>query len=117
MPRLSTQTEAPTEAEAMQRRRELAIKRLKAKNGFKIHLLVYLCVNTMLVVIWAVTTSAAGLFTSPGPAWFPWPIFVILGWGVGLAAHGYSVYFAGHYTEEQIQREMRNLPFDGRTGR
>jgi hypothetical protein len=42
-----------------EQRREQAIKRIKAKNAFKIHLMVYLTVKTMLVVIW-VALAAAG---------------------------------------------------------
>src|SRR5437764_9736781 len=72
----------------MTRRREQAIKRIKAKNAFKVHLLVYLTVNAMLVVIW-VALAAAGwshyVFVSPGlPQDFFWPIFPIIGWGIGL---------------------------------
>ena len=34
----------------------------------------------------------------------------ILGWGIGIVIHGYTVYFPQTATEEQIQREMRKLP-------
>ena len=86
-------------------RREQAIKRINAKNGFKIHLLVYLIINSISVLSWAV--SEAG---KPLPAGFFWPIFLIVGWGVGLVIHGYVVYRGNTYTEEQIQREMKKLP-------
>ena len=79
--------------------REQAIKRIKDKNDFKIHVAVYLAVNIMLVGIWWFTGAA-----------FFWPIFPILGWGVGVAVNGYTVYHGNIYTEEQIRREMRNLP-------
>jgi hypothetical protein len=85
--------------DSMTERREQAIKRIKAKNAFKIHLVVYLAVNAMLVVIWA--------FTSAG---FFWPIFPIVGWGIGVVIHGYIAYQGNVYTEEQIQREMGKLP-------
>jgi len=35
----------------------------------------------------------------------PWPF----GWGIGLAANAYDVYFADELTEDQIQREMQHL--------
>jgi len=76
-------------------RREAAIKRAKAKRDFKNHVAVYLIVNTLLVVIWAV--SGGGYF---------WPIWVIGGWGVGLALNGWSVYFERPITEDDIRREM-----------
>ena len=80
-------------------RRDLAIKRLKAKNDFKIHLVVYLTVNAMLILIWAMTSS--GYF---------WPIWPVAGWGIGVVMHGYTVYWGSVFTEEQIEREMKSLP-------
>ena len=82
-----------------EQRRELAIKRIKEKNGFKVHLVVYLVVNATLLVVWAFT--GAGFF---------WPIFVIAFWGIGLVMNGYAAYHGDVITEEQIEREMRNLP-------
>ena len=77
-------------------RRQEAIKRLKAKQDFRNHVAIYLMVNTMLVVIWAL--SGAGYF---------WPIWPIAGWGVGLAFNAYAVYFQKPITEDQIRTEMR----------
>ena len=59
--------------------RQRAIKRLRAKAGFWTHLVVYLAVNAFLVVIWAFTGS--DLF---------WPVFPIVGWGIGVVAKGKS---------------------------
>lgn len=44
--------------------------------GFRIHFTIYLIISLMLVAIWLTTSTA-----------FPWPIFPILGWGAGVAAH------------------------------
>ena len=55
------------------------------KLGFRLHLYVYLAVQAMLVATWALTSRTENGFG------FPWPVFVILGWGIGLAAH-YAVY-------------------------
>jgi hypothetical protein len=57
--------------------REQAVTSLKKKRDFKSHLFIYIAVNVLLVVIWAVTSDG-----------FFWPIFVIGGWGIGLADHG-----------------------------
>ncbi len=83
----------------VEQRREQAIKRIKEKNDFKIHLVVYLTVNAMLVVIWAFTG-----------AHFFWPIFVMAFWGIGVVINGYTAYRGNRYTEDQIEREMKNLP-------
>lgn len=79
--------------------RELAIKRLKKQREFYGHLLVYALVNGALVAIWAVT-NLHGFF---------WPIFPIVGWGVGLVLHAWDVYRDDTFTEEQIQREIEHL--------
>lgn len=98
---MTTQTSEMTEApKSEEERRAYAIKRIKEKNDFLTHLIVYLVVNTMLVVIW---------FMVSGGGFFFWPIIPILGWGVGLVMHGYSVYRGNIVTESEIQREMKQL--------
>lgn len=86
-------------------RRALAIKRIKAKNDFKIHLAVYLAVNAMLIVLWAFTNAG-----KPFPQGFFWPILVIAGWGIGVVINAYVAYRGNVYTEAQIEREMKQLP-------
>jgi hypothetical protein len=98
-------TEASARDSTTERRRELAIKRLKAKSDFKKQLLAYVAVNTMLTVIWAFTSAG-----QPWPRSIFWPIFPIVGWGAGLVIHGYAIYRGNSYTEEKIQREMTKLP-------
>jgi 2TM domain len=79
--------------------REEAIKRLKKRRDFGVHLLVYSLVNGFIVVIWAMT-DLHGFF---------WPIFPILGWGIGLVMNAWDVYRHEGFTEEQISREERHL--------
>jgi 2TM domain-containing protein len=83
---------------AAESRRAQAIKRLKAKSDFRIHLVTYVAVNALLVLVWAVTSS--GYF---------WPIWPMAGWGIGVVLHGYTVYWGRSFTEAQIQREMESL--------
>jgi hypothetical protein len=40
---------------------------------------------------------------------FFWPIFPILGWGVGVVLNAWDVYRNDTFTEEQIQREIEHL--------
>ena len=49
-------------------------------DGFKSHLTVYLAVNLLLFVI--------NLLKTPDSYWFIWPL---LGWGIGVLGHAYSV--------------------------
>ncbi len=88
----------PTAPDTMQQR-QLAIQRIREKNDFKVHLVVYLLVNTMLVLIWAFTGS--GYF---------WPVWVIGFWGIGIVMHGYTTYRGNQITEGEIEREMQRLP-------
>ena len=83
--------------------RAQAVSRLQEKQGFKRHALVFALVNALLIAIWLTTAIAAG-----GGAWFPWPIFPLIGWGIGLALHGWAVYGKG-ITEADIQQEMNRL--------
>ncbi|HEX6817982.1 MAG TPA: 2TM domain-containing protein [Ktedonobacterales bacterium] len=82
-----------------QQRREQATKRIRDKNAFKLHLVAYLVINALFVVLWAL--SGIGYF---------WPIFPIVGWGAGVAVHGYCVYGGNKVTEAQIERDMKRLP-------
>ena len=77
--------------------REQALARIKKKREFVEHLIAYVLVNALLIGIWAVT--GAGFF---------WPIFVLLGWGIGIVFHGLEVYRVPP-SEAQIQREMDQL--------
>ena len=79
--------------------RERAIKHLKKRRDFHGHLLIYFLVNAFLVVIWAVTT----------PSGFFWPIFPIVGWGIGVVMNAWDVYFAEDLSEDQIQDEIERL--------
>jgi hypothetical protein len=81
-------------------RREQAVERLKKKRDFRTHVFMYLVVNAMLVGIWAVTSDAEGFF---------WPIFPILGWGIGVAGNAWDVYARKPFTEEEIQREAQRF--------
>lgn len=78
---------------------ELAVKRLKAKQEFRTHAVAYALVNTFLVALWWITSEDA-IF---------WPAFPILGWGIGLGMHAWSVFGPSVATQEQIEREMERL--------
>lgn len=78
--------------------REQAVSRLKKKRDFRGHVFIYVAVNAVLVVIWAVTGSG-----------FFWPIFPILGWGIGVAANAWDVYGRKPISEEEIQHETERL--------
>ena len=80
--------------------RDQALTRLKKKRDFKSHLVVYIAVNALLVGIWAVTREDGTIF---------WPIFPILGWGIGVAASAWDTYGRKPISEAEIQREADRL--------
>jgi hypothetical protein len=66
-----------------QRRREIREERRRRRHGmarksFRAHAASYVVMMAFLVAIWQLT-HAGGYF---------WPIWPMLGWGIGLAAHG-----------------------------
>jgi hypothetical protein len=65
---------ARTRADLDELRRDLPAP---VDTGFGEHLRVYLAVQALLIAIWAVT--GAGYF---------WPIWPLLGWGIGVVVHG-----------------------------
>jgi hypothetical protein len=79
--------------------RERAIKRLKKRRDFVGHLLVYVLVNTFIVLIWFMSGSNG----------FFWPVFPIVGWGIGVVMNAWDVYRNDEFDEMQIHREMDRL--------
>ena len=79
--------------------RKTAERRADMKLAFRSHLLSYVIVNAGLVAI--------NLTTSPEHLWFVWPM---VGWGIGLVAHGAATYgFVNADRETLIQKEMDRL--------
>jgi hypothetical protein len=59
---------------------EIEVKKLFLDQGFKYHFIAYVIVNAILIAV---------NLMNPSHLWFFWPL---LGWGIGIAAHGYSVW-------------------------
>ena len=79
----------------------LARRRAGAKLGWYIHATVYLLVNA---VVFAMSRYAFGER--------PWSVFPLLGWGLGLALHGVSVFVLGKGSglrERMVQKERERL--------
>jgi hypothetical protein len=79
----------------------LARKRAGAKLGWYIHATVYVLVNLFIFSI-----------SKYGFGHRPWSVFPLLGWGVGLALHGISVFILGTgagLRERMVQKERERL--------
>ena len=79
--------------------RKQACERLEKRRDFKTHVFIYVLVNAALVAIWAIATPDA-MF---------WPIFPILGWGIGVGANAWDVFVRKPITDADIEREEQRL--------
>jgi fatty acid desaturase len=78
---------------------EAAKKRVEEKKGFITHFIIYLCINAMLVIIWACTGHG-----------FPWFVFPLGGWGIGILFHFLGVYvFPKEEDTEAIEKEAAKI--------
>lgn len=95
MPPHSTTPMSPEEIE------RLARKRAGAKLGWYFHAAVYVVVN---LFVFAMSHYAFGSRS--------WSVFPLLGWGLGLALHGASVWLlgaGGELRERMVQTERERL--------
>ena len=88
----------------------LARKRAGAKLGWFFHAAVYVIVN---LFVFAMSQYAFGNRS--------WSVFPLLGWGLGLALHGASVWLmgaGGDLRERMVQKERERLQrqYDQRNG-
>ena len=84
-------------------RNEFIWRKAKKRASFKVHLSTYMVVNGGLWLLWAVTA-----FPHFGKDHMPWPIFPMLGWGIGLASHYITAY--GNLGEKEMaEREYEKL--------
>ncbi len=90
---MTTYTSETTENIAYER----AVKRVKELKGFYGNLISYCIVIPFLVII--------NLLISPERIWFYWPM---LGWGIGILAHGMNTFAIGRNWEEKKIREIMN---------
>ncbi len=74
----------------------------KKRRVFSPHLLTYIVVNAGLFFIWLMTDSG-------GYPWFIWPIF---GWGIGLIFHFLGIFVftrPSDWERREIEKEMERL--------
>lgn len=79
-----------------------ALRRLKKRRDFKTHLLTYALVNAVVWVLWLVIAINSH-------SWWPWPIFMTLFWGIGLALNAWDVYVRRPVSEDEVRREIERI--------
>lgn len=85
--------------DALRRRAE---KIAREKAGFQVHLGIYAGVNLFLFAIWYFTTD-------PWGSVFPWFIFPLAGWGIGIIGHFIGAYRGEGYVMSLEEREFRKM--------
>lgn len=101
--------ERASESSILDEERRFQARRIaEARYAFRWHLPAYVFVNAGLVAIW--------FFLGGG---FPWPIFPIVFWGLGLGAHYVSAYRTPgqDWIARETERVMQQKPEKKRTGR
>lgn len=82
--------------------RDQALRRLKKRRDLVTHAFAYVTVNAVLWGVWL-------LIGTTSHSWFPWPLWVTLGWGVGLVFNAWDVFFGQPISERDINAEMQRL--------
>ena len=80
--------------------RKLARESAEQKVSFYTHLAIYITVNIFLIAIWWATS---------GPSSFPWFVFPLFGWGIGIVAHFVEAFRGSSYTEKLAEKEYQKL--------
>jgi len=91
----------PTGSPGGESPQELAERRVRQRMELWWHLGSYIIVNIFLVIIWAITGAG-----------YPWFIWVMIGWGIGMAFHIMHYFITIHgesRREHMVQKEMDKL--------
>ena len=76
----------------------------KKRAGFKRHLYTYIIMNAFFWALWLVT----GWRHDHSGSSIPWPVWPMLGWGIGLAFNYFDAYHkAGNSLEEQEYEKLK----------
>jgi len=80
---------------------EIAERRVKERMDLFWHLGTYVIINGFLVIVWAITGAG-----------YPWFIWVMVGWGIGVAFHIMQYLISSHgesRKQDMIEKEMERL--------
>ena len=83
--------------------REREARQILRRRAFLVHLAVWAAVNALLVAVWAINGGG-----------HPWFVYPLLGWGIGIAAHGANAYLMARPGDVILEREQRRLADEGR---
>ena len=81
--------------------RQRVERRLKDRTDLFYHIGAYVIVNTFIIIVWALTGAG-----------YPWFIWTLAPWGVGLAFHIFAYFMGGRNEaarERMVQKEMEKM--------
>jgi hypothetical protein len=78
--------------------REQEARRIRRRRAFWLHFAVWAATNIFLVVVWALTGAG-----------FPWFLFPLFGWAIGLVAHGVAAFGLADVNDIVLQREQQRM--------
>lgn len=78
--------------------RERRARQTLRQRALYLHLAIYGAVNLFLVVVWMISGSDV-----------PWFLFVVFGWGIGIAAHAASTYWISKPADVLLEQEEKRL--------
>jgi hypothetical protein len=78
--------------------REREARKILRHRAFWLHAAIYGATNVAIFLIWAIVDGG-----------YPWFVFPIIGWGVGLAAHAASAFLMMSTQDLVLEREQRRL--------
>lgn len=81
--------------------REREARQILKRRAFYLHAAVFVAVQVSLVGIWALAGGG-----------YPWFLFAVLGWGIGLVAHGAAAFLLAHPDDIVLEREQRRAARD-----
>jgi hypothetical protein len=75
--------------------------------SFKRHLATYIIINVFFWVLWYFTRGRHDYSSDYG--FLPWPVWPMLGWGIGLLFHFIGAYVStGHNSVEREYDKLKN---------
>jgi hypothetical protein len=78
--------------------REREARQILKHRAFYVHLAVFVAVQVMLFGVWALAGGG-----------YPWFLFPLMGWGIGLVAHGATAFLMSNPNDVVLEREQRRL--------
>lgn len=84
--------------------REREARQILKRRAFYVHAAVYGAVQIALVIIWAMAGGG-----------YPWFVYPIIGWGIGLVAHAAVAFLLSNPDDIVLQREQRRAAQSPRT--